>query len=85
MVHDEQALCQTGDTVRIKEVMKMSKHKKHTLVEILKSEHIEFQSVEPQWMAIQTEWDREEKKEEPQPPKPQNMGHLFYNKNTSKK
>jgi|TARA_B110000091_G_C13663324_1_gene410582 small subunit ribosomal protein S17 len=48
MVHDEQALCQTGDTVRIKEVMKMSKHKKHTLVEILKSEHIEFQSVEPQ-------------------------------------
>lgn len=48
MVHDEQALCQTGDTVRIKEVMKMSKHKKHTLVEILKSERIEFQSVEPQ-------------------------------------
>jgi small subunit ribosomal protein S17 len=45
MVHDEEGKCKVGDTVRIKEVRRISKQKKHTLVEIIRSEHIKFESI----------------------------------------
>ena len=45
MVHDEEGVCNIGDTVQIEEIRRLSKLKKHRLVDILKTEHIEFAEV----------------------------------------
>jgi small subunit ribosomal protein S17 len=45
MVHDEASVCKIGDTVQIKEIRRMSKHKKHDLVQIVRSDHHEMDSL----------------------------------------
>ena len=45
MVHDAGSTCRIGDTVQIEEIRRMSKRKHHRLVDIMKTEHIEFAGV----------------------------------------
>ena len=40
MAHDPNGVARVGDTVRIEECHRISKHKHHRLVEVLKSDHV---------------------------------------------